>query len=147
MNVSRKAPFLLPFFLKMMAGSPKDKPEQTLAQFKMSMPVADYAVLEKQPSRVDYLMRMTRESMAQGTKGAVWDMRLYVHDWDFRLDEIHMPLKLFHGEQDRNAPIAMVRKAMTMLPNAELVTYQNEAHLSTLCNRLAEFAPVLINRQ
>ena len=69
-------------------------------------------------------------------------MRLYVRDWDFRLDEIHMPLKLFHGEQDRNAPIAMA-----MLPDAELVTYENEAHLSTLCNCLAEFAPAVINRQ
>jgi len=85
--------------------------------------------------------------MAQGTRGAVWDMRLYVNDWDFRLDEIGMLLKLFHGEQDRNAPIAMVQKAMTMLPNAQLVTYENEAHLSTLCNHLAEFAPALINRQ
>jgi len=147
MNISRRAPILLPIFLKMMAGSPKDKPEQTLAQFKMSMPVADYAVLEKRPSCVHNLMQMIRESMAQGTKGAVWDMRLYVRDWDFRLDEIHMLLKLFHGEQDRNAPMASVRKAMTMLPNAELVTYENEAHLSTLCNHLAEFAPALIDRQ
>ena len=121
--------------------------EQSKVSFKMSMSVADYAVLEEQPSRVDHLMQVTRESMAQGTKGAVWDMRLYVRDWDFRLDEVHMLLKLFHGEQDRNAPIASVRKAMTMLPNAELVTYENEAHLSTLCNHLAEFAPALINRQ
>lgn len=71
MYISRRAPILLPTFLKMMTGSPKDKPEQTLAQFKMSMPAADYAVLEEQPSRVDHLMQMTRESIAQGTKGAV----------------------------------------------------------------------------
>jgi len=145
MNVSRRTPFLLPIFLKMMAGPPNDKPEQTLAQFKMSMPAADYAVLEQQPSRVAHLMQMTREAMVQGTKGAVWDMRLYVRDWDFRLEDVHMPLKLFHGEADRNAPIQMVKRAMTMLPNAQLVTYENEAHLSTLCNHIAEFAPALIN--
>ena len=147
MNISRRAPSLLPIFLKMMAGSPKDKPAQTLAQFKMSMPAADYTVLEEQPSRVDCLMQMTRESMAQGTKGAVWDMRLYVSDWDFHLEEILMHLKLFHGKQDRNVPLTAVRKAMTILPNAELVTYENEAHLSTLCNHLAEFAQALIDRQ
>jgi pimeloyl-ACP methyl ester carboxylesterase len=130
--------------LKMMAGSPDDKPEQTLAQFKRGMHPADYAVLEEN-NRVDYLMQMTRESMAQGTKGVVWDMRLHVHDWDFDLDEIRMPLKLFHGEEDRNAPMQMVQKVMTMLPNAQLVTYAGEAHLLTLCNHLAEFAPTLIN--
>lgn len=144
LKLSRNAPFLLPVLLKMMAGSPNDKPEQTLEQFKRSMHPADYAVLE-QPGRVQHLMQMTRESMAQGTKGVVWDMRLHVHDWDFRFDEIRMPLKLFHGEEDRNAPIQMVRKVMTMLPNAQLVTYKNEAHLSTLCNHLAEFAQALIN--
>ncbi len=130
-----------------MAGSPKDKSEQTLAQFKMIMPAADYAVLAEPPSRVDRLMQMTREAMAQGTKGAVWDMHHYVSDWDFHLEEIQMHLKVFHGKQDRNVPLAAVRKAMALLPNAELVTYKNEAELSTLCNHLSEFAPALINRQ
>lgn len=74
-------------------------------------------------------------------------MRLYVSDWDFRLDEIQMQLELFHGKQDRNVPLATVRKAMTLLPNAKLVVYKNEAHLSTLCNHLSEFAPALINRR
>jgi pimeloyl-ACP methyl ester carboxylesterase len=147
MKVAKNTPILLPIFLKMMAGSPRDKPEQTLAQFKMSMPAADYAVLKARPSRVEHLMQMTREAMAQGTKGAVWDMRLYVNDWDFHLDEIRMPLKLFHGAQDRNAPMASVRRAMTMLPNAQLVTYENDAHLSTLCNHFADFVPALVNRQ
>lgn len=71
MNISWRVPSLLPIFLKMMAGSPKDKPAQTLAQFKMSMPAADYAVLEEQPGRVESLVQMTRESMVQGTKRAV----------------------------------------------------------------------------
>jgi pimeloyl-ACP methyl ester carboxylesterase len=144
LKLSRNAPFLLPVLLKMMAGSPDDKHEQTLAQFKRSMHPADYAVME-QPARVEHLMQMTRESMAQGTKGVVWDMRLHVHDWDFRLDEIRMRLKLFHGEADRNAPIQMVRKVMTMLSNAQLVTYAGEAHLSTLCNHLDEIAQALLS--
>jgi pimeloyl-ACP methyl ester carboxylesterase len=127
----------------MMAGSPDDKPEQTLEQFKRSMHPADYAVLE-QPGRVEHLMQMTRESMAHGTKGVVWDMRLHVQDWDFLLDEVRMPLKLFHGEEDRNAPIQMVRKVMTMLPTAHLVTYAGEAHLSTPCNHLEEIAQALV---
>jgi pimeloyl-ACP methyl ester carboxylesterase len=143
LKLSRTAPFLLPVLLKMMAGSPDDKPEQTLAQFRRSMHPADYAVLE-QPGRVEHLMQMTRESMAHGTKGVVWDMRLHVQDWDFLLDEVRLPLKLFHGEEDRNAPIQMVRKVMTLLPNAHLVTYAGEAHLSTPCNHLEEIAQALV---
>mgnify|MGYP003581446172 CR=1 FL=1 len=51
-----------------------------------------------------------------------------------------MPLTLFHGELDTNAPIAMVRRAVAQLQTAELVTYANEAHLSTLCNHIEEIA-------
>ncbi len=89
---------------------------------------------------------MMRECVRQGTKGPAWDMRLYMREFDFRLGEIQMPLKLFHGEQDVNAPIAMVRRAVAELPSAKLVTYANEAHLSTLCNHMDEIAQALVNK-
>lgn len=140
--LSRHAPFLLPSMLKMMAGSPKDTQEQILAQFKKHMPAADYAAIEK-PGRAVDLMKATREAMAHGTRGAVWDMRLHVREWDFGLDEVRMPIALFHGEQDRCAPIALARKAKALLPTARLVTYANESHLSTPCNHLEEIASAL----
>ena len=140
-----KAPFLLRLLLKMMARSSQGEREKELAQLKKRVPPADYAAFE-QPGRIEVLNEMIRESMRQGTKGAAWDMCLYVREFDFRLDEIRMPLKLFHGEQDMNAPIAMVRKVVAELPSAQLVTYENEAHLSTLCNHVDEFAQALVGR-
>jgi hypothetical protein len=37
----------------------------------------------------------------------------------------------------------MVRTVVPQLPNARLVTYPGEAHLSTLCNHLDEIAAAL----
>jgi pimeloyl-ACP methyl ester carboxylesterase len=54
-----------------------------------------------------------------------------------------MHLPLFHGGQDTNAPIAMVRRVVAQLPKARLVAYENEAHLSTLCNHMDEAAQAL----
>lgn len=42
-----------------------------------------------------------------------------------------------------NAPIALVRRAVAELPTARLVTFRDEAHLSTLCNHLDEIAQML----
>lgn len=84
-------------------------------------------------------------SAKKGTKGVVWGMHLHVHDWDFHLDEVRMPVKLFHGEEDRNAPIQMVGKVMTMPTNAHLVTYAGKAHLSTPCNHLEEISQTLVS--
>lgn len=54
-----------------------------------------------------------------------------------------MPLALFHGEQDVNAPLARVRRAIAGLTSARPVTYEEEAHLSTLCNHFIEIAEAL----
>jgi hypothetical protein len=83
--------------------------------------------------------------MHQGTKGVAWDMGLYVRGFDFGLDEVRMPITLFHGVMDRNYPIAAVRKVVTSIPFARLVTFDNEAHLSTLTNHLAEVAAALLS--
>jgi dipeptidyl aminopeptidase/acylaminoacyl peptidase len=55
-------------------------------------------------------------------------------------------LTLFHGEQDTNAPLAMVRRAVAELPGARLVTYPGEAHLSTLCNHMDDVARALTGK-
>jgi pimeloyl-ACP methyl ester carboxylesterase len=146
MMLAGKAPFLLRLLLKMMSVSSQGESEKELARLKKRVPPADYAAFE-QPGRVEALHRMMRECMRQGTKGAAWDMRLYMREFDFQLNEIKMDLKLFHGEQDVNVPIALARRVVAGLPSAQLVTYEREAHLSTLCNHFDEFARVLVGRQ
>ncbi len=144
--LARRAPLLLRALLGTMGGVSEGRREKELAQLKQRMPAADYATFAE-PGRLEAFARSMREAMRQGTKGAAWDMGLYMRDFDFRLDEIRMPLTLFHGEQDANAPIAMVRRVMTLLPSARLVTYENEAHLSTLVNHLDEIAGALAPKQ
>ena len=139
-----KAPFLLKPILNMMAAPSQGKPEQQLEQLKPTLHPADYAIFQ-QPGKLEALNQAIREAMRQGAKGAEWDLRLYVRDWDFRLDEIRMPLKLFHGEQDMNVPIALVRKMTAQLPTAQLITFENEAHLSTFNNHLDEIAQALVS--
>lgn len=83
---------------------------------------------------------MLREAIRRGTRGAVWDLGLYGRDFDFALSEIRPVLHLFHGGQDVNAPLPLVRKVMSLLPNAQLTIYPGEAHLSTLVNHFNAIA-------
>jgi len=144
-KLADKALLLLRLMLKMMAAPSQGRPEQQLARLKPSLHPADYVLLH-QIWRLEAFNHMLREAMRQGTKGAAWDTRLFVREWDFRLDEIRMPLKLFHGEEDRNVPFVLVQKMIRQLPTAHLVTYQGEAHLSTFNNHLEEIAHALMNK-
>jgi len=136
--LARHAPFIMPSLLKAMSGTSPD-------QMKKGLRPADLAVVE-QPGRVEAFMQMIQATIHQGTKGPLWDMRMYVRKFDFRLDEIQMPLKWLHGEQDGNVPIALVRKVVTELPSAQLITYKNEAHISTFVNHVDEIAQALGKR-
>jgi len=148
-NLASKAPFLLPIMLKvmskMMSKPPKDERgrEQMMAQQKKSLHASDYAVLA-QPGRMDVWLQVFNEIFYQGVKGPNWDMRLYVREWDFSLSEILFPLKIFHGEQDMNVPLALVRRVISDLSSAQLITYPDEAHMATLSNHFDEIAKVLV---
>lgn len=139
------APFLLPLFMKVMLSMPDDERgrEKMLAQQKKTLAAADHAVLAES-DRLEAFTRILTEALVNGVDGSVWDIRLYVREWDFRLSEIRIPLKLFYGEQDPNIPMAVVQRAMKDLPTAELVTYPHEGHFSTTINHFDEIAKALM---
>ena len=147
-NVASKVPFLLPLLLRfasMMTQPQEDDRgrEKVLAQQKRVLPGSDYAVLA-QPGRLDAFLLMFSEVFHQGYKGPAWDMRLFAREWDFDLNEIGIPLKVFHGEDDDRVPLALVHKVTISLPSAQLITYPGEAHLSTLVNHFGEIAEALV---
>jgi pimeloyl-ACP methyl ester carboxylesterase len=136
--LAKRAPMLLGVWLKSMAASV----DGDLSKLKRLLPQPDYDAFES-AGRYETFGYILREALRQGGKGPAWDMRLYVHPFDIRLQDIHMPLHVFHGEKDGNVPIALVREALAALPTAQLTTYPHEAHLSTLCNRFDDIARAL----
>lgn len=132
-------PALQQVMIKSMGQSLKGNPEKLLATLKQQFPPADYAVLE-QPGRLKPFCDMTIEAMREGAKGTAYDVQRYSHDWDFSLDEIQMPLIVFHGEQDRNVPIAPVKRLVTSLPTAKFISYPNEGHFSLSINQFEAIA-------
>jgi pimeloyl-ACP methyl ester carboxylesterase len=141
------APILLPFILKMMtkmmSQPPKNGSEQTSAPPNKMMPAADHAVMA-QPGRIAINQQIMREVMKQGSKGPVRDMRLYVREWDFDPAEIQIPLILFHGERDKNYPLALVKRVANTLPCTQLITYPEDGHVSTYINHFDEIAKALL---
>lgn len=137
--LARRAPPVLRLMLGAMGGIAQGEREKELAMMKKRVPAPDFAAFAE-PGRLEAFGKAMRECLRQGARGAAHDLGLYVRDFGFRLDEVRMPLTLFHGEADTNAPIAMVRRAVAQLPGARLVTYPGEAHLSTLCNHMDDIA-------
>jgi pimeloyl-ACP methyl ester carboxylesterase len=144
MTLAGKAPSILRLLLKAMRATSGSEREKELAQLKKRVPAVDYKAFAE-GGRLEAFGQVMGECLRQGTKGAAWDMSLYVREFGFQLNEIKIPLQWFHGAQDENSPIALVQRVVAELPSAQLITYQTEAHLSTLCNHQDEIAQALLS--
>jgi pimeloyl-ACP methyl ester carboxylesterase len=141
-TLARRFPLLYRGLLKLMLPFYKGDPAKVLATFKKQMSAADYAVL-KPPHRIEAYCKSTIEAMYQGTKGSAWDVQLYLHPWDFKTEEIQIPLKFFHGEQDKTMPITLAKRYIDRLPTAQLFMYPNEGHISVVINQFETIVQAL----
>lgn len=70
--------------------------------------------------------------LAGRPRGAVAETRLFADPWTVDLDAVDVPVALYHGTADDNAPIAGARAMADRLPNGELHELEGADHLRTL---------------
>ncbi len=86
------------------------------------------------------------ESFHRGTRGAAYDgMLIAKRNWGFALEAISFPkIYLWHGELDKEVPIAQARSVAEELEHSEATFYPNEGHISTIVNHREEIADALV---
>ncbi|MGD9619386.1 MAG: alpha/beta fold hydrolase [Mycolicibacterium sp.] len=57
------------------------------------------------------------------------DVVVFARDWGFRLEDVKVPVRWWHGDQDHIVPYAHGRHVVAMLPAAELFPMPGESHL------------------
>lgn len=60
------------------------------------------------------------------------DVILFARDWGFRLEDVKVPVRWWHGDHDHIIPFAHGEHAVSRLPNAELFHLPEESHLAGL---------------
>jgi pimeloyl-ACP methyl ester carboxylesterase len=104
-------------------------PGKVISNLMSTLPEADRIVM-RQPEVQQTFLAMLKEALRQGPRGAQYETRLMVTAWDFNPHEIQIPVHLWHGEEDRNAPIAMGRYMADAIHNCTADFYPDEGHLS-----------------
>ena len=75
-------------------------------------------------------MACFEEACRNGPRGPASDVALIARPWGFVLADIKVPVRLWHGERDRNVPVASGRYFAAVLPNCRATFYPEDAHLS-----------------
>jgi pimeloyl-ACP methyl ester carboxylesterase len=60
------------------------------------------------------------------------DILVFAKDWGFRLDQVKIPVRWWHGDKDHIVPFAHGQHVVSRLPDAELFMLPGESHLAGL---------------
>ncbi len=117
-------------------------PEKALEAYKKQMPPADAAVMED-PHVFDAVVNEARHAPATAGRAGAQDFMLFARPWGFRLEDISVPVHLWHGDADQNVLISHARFMAGRIPGAELHECPGEGHLSLYHDRVGEILRTL----
>ncbi len=69
------------------------------------------------------------EGLRPGMQGVAWDVWLMVRPWGFSLQEIRVPVQIWHGTTDTQTSTQMARYMAAQIPDAKCTICEGEAHL------------------
>jgi len=130
LNLPREKPWVSRVFLWMLGAMARIAPNRFVAQANSLLPKPDRAIVATNLVFQKGFINMVRESFRQGTRGVFHESLLSITAWEFRLQDIQMPIMLWHGEADQNIPVEMARYTATVIPKCEAKFYPDEGHLS-----------------
>jgi pimeloyl-ACP methyl ester carboxylesterase len=105
-----------------------DDPARAIDIDARDRPAADEEVLKISGVR-ENCIESDIEAYRQGLKGFSWEVRLLTRPWGFSLEEIKVPVYLWHGTSDDFTTPAMARYLAEKIPHCQANIYEGEGHM------------------
>jgi len=102
-------------------------PERALATMGRGMPEPDRSIFARREI-VDVLIKETKYSSPTTARAAAQDFALFARPWGFRLEDIEVPVHVWHGDVDANVPVLHGRSQADRIPNGKLHLCPGEGH-------------------
>lgn len=102
-------------------------PESGLDRFSRMLPPCDAEVIARPDIRAQ-LVAEAAEFTPATLRTSVQDMAMGIRDWGFSVGDVEVPVHLWHGDLDRNIPLAQGRIMAHAIPEAILHTCPGEGH-------------------
>lgn len=141
-RIARLSPRLFGLLMGLRARRQRRDPEGAFARLVARLPQADARALSR-PEIRQILMAAGNDSLQPGTRGHTWEMRLFARPWKFRLEEIDIPVSLWHGGQDDVVP-AMGRYLAATLPNCTATFVPDAGHYSMMIDHVEEIISTIM---
>jgi pimeloyl-ACP methyl ester carboxylesterase len=92
-------------------------------------PPCDRPVLDRPDMKEAFLYDL-KVAAKHGVRSAVHDLVLFGRDWGFRLVDIDVPVRFWHGEADKIVPLSHGVHQAALVPDGELTVVTGGGHFS-----------------
>jgi len=138
LSFARSTPWLAQKTATMCLRAIWGKGEQVIPrQIEEHLPPPDRKALEDPKLRAT-LVASSKEAMRHGAEAAACDGLLLSGPWDFPLEQIQVPVQLWHGERDIVVPPAMGRHLARAIPTCRARFFPEDGHFSLPYGRVQE---------
>ncbi|MGF1454078.1 MAG: alpha/beta fold hydrolase [Alphaproteobacteria bacterium] len=110
--------------------SPKN--DRYVVRLRKVIPRGDRDLEALDPAFLSHLLNSWREGTRASVAGMASDARVYGTPWPFKLEDISVPVRLWHGEADRIVPSTIAEHAHARLGDSVLKLYPEEGHISLI---------------
>lgn len=86
-----------------------------------------------------------RLAWRHGAEGVMSDARIYGEPWGFRLEDVRVPVRLWHGKRDRSFAWHLAEEIERRLPNCTARYVENSGHYSLPIRNMREILADLIS--
>src|SRR5436309_16086016 len=118
---------LRPLFLKMLLLRPYD-----------AASLRDDAAFEA-------IFESQRRAWRGSTEGVMADAQIYAQPWGFRIEEVQVPVRLWHGNEDRAFSVRLAKEIAERLPNCKARYVDTAGHYSLPIRPMREILEDLIS--
>jgi pimeloyl-ACP methyl ester carboxylesterase len=85
-----------------------------------------------------------RRAWLSSVKGLIQDAEIFGQPWEFRLEDVDVPVRLWHGTEDRAFSVGIAEYMASRIPNCELRLVEGEGHYSLPIRHMREILADLI---
>jgi pimeloyl-ACP methyl ester carboxylesterase len=71
-----------------------------------------------------------RQAWRSSAAGVMTDAEIYAQPWGFALEEVGVPVRLWHGKKDRTFSFLLAEQIAARLPNCEFHLVEETGHYS-----------------
>jgi pimeloyl-ACP methyl ester carboxylesterase len=86
-----------------------------------------------------------RRAWRGSAEGVLADARIYAEPWGFALEDVRVPVRLWHGIEDRAFAVRLAEEIANRFPNCNARFIQNEGHYSLPIRHMPEILQDLIS--